>query len=282
MRLNALLLCVVSSYLTTTEAQVLATQMMEAQETDQLPTFIYSYLLNSDQLWRTHLVTGEQACYTVQAYRLQKGCCWSELSGGSLLITGGYPNAREVVRIDTRREFAVSRRPPMPTPKTFHCAVYHKHCLYVFGGYYGKYLDQCERYVCAEDRWEPLPPLLQACYGMSGGVVYEGSLYALRAYNDRTVDLIQKLSLETLTWEAVQFRLPQADKHICCFKHDSQVYFIVNKTLYSLQTLQALKTLPSEIRSSCGPSHYSRGALYCSSDMGPAMMIEIGSLTNQT
>jgi hypothetical protein len=37
---------------------------------------------------------------------VQPDCCWSEVSGGSLLITGGGPPAvKEVVRIDTRREF---------------------------------------------------------------------------------------------------------------------------------------------------------------------------------
>jgi hypothetical protein len=38
----------------------------------------------------------------VPGYRFRGGRCWSELPGGSLLITGGdYPAVREVVKIDT-------------------------------------------------------------------------------------------------------------------------------------------------------------------------------------
>jgi hypothetical protein len=48
--------------------------------------------------------------------------------GGSLLITsGGDVGVREVVRIDTRREFAVSGHHPMLTPRRLHAAVYQLH-----------------------------------------------------------------------------------------------------------------------------------------------------------
>jgi hypothetical protein len=99
------------------------------------------------------------------------------LTGGSLLITGGgYPYAvREVVRIDTRREFAVSHCALMLTPRTEHAAVYHTPHLYILGGVNGRCLSECERYVCAELRWEALPLLPRACV--------ENSLYALGGYD---------------------------------------------------------------------------------------------------
>jgi hypothetical protein len=75
----------------------------------QVPTFIYSYKHNTDQLHRTSLVTGEYSSHRVPSYSFKDWCCWSEVPGGSLLITGGryHTGVREVVRIDTRREFAV-------------------------------------------------------------------------------------------------------------------------------------------------------------------------------
>jgi hypothetical protein len=74
----------------------------------EVPTFIYSYKLDTDQLHRTNLVTGEHSSHRVPSYTFKYGCCWSEVPGGSLFITGGgYPIVRKVVRIDTRREFAV-------------------------------------------------------------------------------------------------------------------------------------------------------------------------------
>jgi hypothetical protein len=83
------------------------------------------------------------------------------------LITAGEDESgvREVVRIDTRREFAVTHCPPMLTPREVHAAVYHTPHLYILGGWNGSsYLSECERYVCAENRWEALPPLPRACY----------------------------------------------------------------------------------------------------------------------
>jgi hypothetical protein len=114
-----------------------------------------------------------------------------EVLGESLLITGGwdrdYDALEEVVRIESRREFAVAHCAPMLTPRMAHAAVYHTPHLYILGGLYGiNYL--CERYVCAENRREPLTPLPKFCQGASG-VGVENSLYALGGYGS---DMVQK------------------------------------------------------------------------------------------
>jgi hypothetical protein len=106
----------------------------------EVPTFIYSYKYNTDQLHRTNLVTGQHSSHRVPSYTFKTGCCWSEVPGGSLLITGGSPRVREVVRIDTRREFAVSHCAPMLTPRQGHAAVFHAPHLYILGGWNGSYL----------------------------------------------------------------------------------------------------------------------------------------------
>jgi hypothetical protein len=72
------------------------------------------------------------------------------LVGGSLFITGGFEDnksVREVVKIDTLREWAVSSQPPMHTARCSHAAVYHSQHLYVLAGYSDGYLSECERYV---------------------------------------------------------------------------------------------------------------------------------------
>jgi hypothetical protein len=174
--------------------------------------------------------------------------------GGSLLITGGGVHAvREVVRIDTRREFAVSYCPPMLTPRRQHAVVYHTPHLYILRGETGcRELSECERYVCTESRWEALPPLPRACRFPSG-VVVESSLYALGGDDGSSeLDLVQKLSLESLTWELMQFRLQFAGRAIPCFKlRDTEVYLVVKKTLCSLTDLEVrpLKTLTESIQS---------------------------------
>jgi hypothetical protein len=215
------------------------------------------------------------------SYTFKHGCCWSEVPGGSLLITGRVNLAavREVVRIETRREFAVTVCAPMLTPRSYHAAVYHTPHLYILGGsnYYGC-LSECERYVCAENRWEALPPLPRACCGMSG-VVVERSLYALGGNDGSSnLDLVQKLSLESLTWELMQFRLPFAGCGIPCFKlRDTEVYLLVNQTLCSFTAFEVrpLKTLNEDISSWFGASYCSRGTLYCSSYDGGVLSYEI-------
>jgi hypothetical protein len=182
---------------------------------DEVHAFIYSYEYNTEQLHRTSLDTGEHSSHQVPSYTFKGGCYWSEVPGGNLLITGGdvaYSAVREVVRIDTRREFAVTHCAPMLTPRGHHAAVYHTPHLYILGG-----LNEWERYVFEENRWEALPHLPRAC-SFESGVVVENSLYALGGLDDSPLDLVQKLSLESLTWELMQFRLPFAGSCIPCFK----------------------------------------------------------------
>jgi hypothetical protein len=65
----------------------LVEQLQVLSYEDSLPAFIYSY--DTDQLHRTSLVTGEHSSHQVPSYRFKEGCCWSEVPGGSLLITSG-------------------------------------------------------------------------------------------------------------------------------------------------------------------------------------------------
>jgi hypothetical protein len=171
----------------------------------------------------------------------------------------------------------------MLTPRRLDAAVYHTPHLYILGGWSDdSFLSECERYVCAEKRWDALPPLPKACSGTSG-VVVKNSLYALGGwYVESVLDCVQKLSLESLTWELMQFRLPFKGSGIPCFKpRDTEVYSVVKKTLCSLTALEVrpLKTLTKDIRSWYGVSYYCRGTLYCSSYEGTVLSYEIGSLS---
>jgi hypothetical protein len=213
--------------------------------------------------------------YTFKLYSL-----WSEVPGGSLLITGGgYPVAvREEVRIDTRREFAAALCRPLLTQRRQHAAVYHSPHLYILGGSEGSgYLSECERYVCAENRWEALPPLPRACRRTSG-IVLENSLYALGGwYGKSALDRVQKLNLESLTWKLMRLKLPFAGFGIPCFKvRDTEVYIVIKRTLYSFSALEVrpLKTLNEDIESWNGVSYY-RGTLYCSNYLGGVLKVAL-------
>jgi hypothetical protein len=256
----------------------------ELRDEDALPTFIYSYNYRTDKLWRTHLVTGTRSIHQVPSYKFKYGCCWSELPEDCLLITGGGPpEVKEVARIDILREFAVTQQPPMLTPRRSHACVYHAQHLYALGGLSdtgSSWLKDCERYVCAERRWEALPPLPKAAGNISG-VVVGGSLYALGGLDEGKsfLDLIQQLTLTDLTWKVMELRLPHIGCGIPCFKlSDSEVYLVINKTLYSFTPLQILplKTLLDDMQTFFGASYYSRGTLYCANQAGSASRMEIG------
>jgi hypothetical protein len=136
-------------------------KMLLKPQQPEIPNFFYCCIGISNSLHRVSLLTGEHSSHRVPSYQFKTGCRWSELLGGSLLITGGYPGVREVVTIDTIREFAVCSQPPMHTARCGHAAVYHSQYLYVMG------YRECERYVCAESRWEVLPALPVAGDDMS-------------------------------------------------------------------------------------------------------------------
>jgi hypothetical protein len=226
------------------------------------PTFFYSCQGDTNQLHRVNLLTGEQSKHEVPHYQFKRWCRWSELPGGNLLITGGQYEYKDVVKIDTLREYAVSSQPPMHTARYSHAAVYHSQYVYVLGGLKGlKALGRCERYVCAESRWEKLAALPVAGESMSA-VELHNSLYALGGRQADYLDTVQQLSLDSLTWQLMQLKLPQADYYFPCFKKDTEVYLVIKETLYSFTPLEVkpIKTIPEDC--GCYSSYYSRGTLY--------------------
>jgi hypothetical protein len=213
------------------------------QSTKTLPkpqhtTFFYCCERITNKLHRVNLLTGERSWHEVPSYQFKDGCRWSELPGGSVVITGG--EVREVVKVDTLREYAVSALPPMHTARSEHAAVYHSQHLYVLAGFNGRLrMKECERYVCAESRWEVLPALHLAGRRMSA-VEIKNSLYALGGSRDvlKRLDTVQKLNLHSLTWKLMQLKLPQAIDCFPCFKIETQVYLVNSNVLYSFTPLQ--------------------------------------------
>jgi hypothetical protein len=230
------------------------------QPTTPHHTFLYSFQDNTNQLHRVNLLTGEKSSHKVPHYQFKRDCRWSELPGGSLLFTGGFvdyrTSVRDVVRVDALREYAVCSQPPMHTARHNHAAVYHSQYVYVLG------TSECERYSCAESRWEVLPALPVAGAWMSG-VEVENNVYALGGFvRSRLLDTVQKLSLDSLTWQLMQLKLPQAARLFPCFKTETQVYLVIKKTLYSFTPLEVKRIKTLDTITICHSSYYSRGTLY--------------------
>jgi hypothetical protein len=265
---------------------------------DQLcPDFIYSFEIETDQLHRTNLVTGEKSSHSISQHQFKTGSCWSELPGGTLFITGGIVSlvprritTSEVVRIETLDEFAVSNQERMYFSRSHHAAVYYDQYVFALGGFsettytyeslYGKLQGFCERFICAENRWERLPEMPRPCESMSA-IVAVGCLFSLGGHAmKRDIKAVQRLNLDTLTWKLLKLKLPRSGKNIPCFKkYDTKIYLVMNCSLYAFNTLKfkRLKVLGmAEGVVSYGPNLYSRGTLFCSNQHGPASRLEIG------
>jgi hypothetical protein len=243
--------------------------------------FIYSYKHDTNKLYRTDMTTNQTDVHQIPSYKFKIYSCWSPLPDGNLLITGGgSPSTRQAVLINTRT-FEKTTLPHMLSQRAGHCAVYHGQQVYVLGGFSGVTLNHCERYSYIENRWVALPPLPKACCEHSG-VVQEGSLYILGGYDHRkeqALDYIQRFSLDGLYWELLPLRLPQAATCIPCFKvKDGQVYFVLNKTLFTLSPLLGVRSLGRKIYSWYGPSYSFKGKLYCSDLLGSAFCLQVGAL----
>jgi hypothetical protein len=175
----------------------------------------------------------------------------------------------KVAKIDVRT-LAVTQRPPMHTARIDHTAVYYNRHVYVVGGKDGaQLLGECERYVCAKDRLENIPPLPRTRARMGAAVVL-GSLYAMGGskgiFDD--FDSIQRLNFETLTWELLDFSLPHKSK-------DWPASNTTTNSLY-LNLVQPLKTLCKDIKSR-EPCHFSRGTMYVTYNDGSIRRLHIGS-----
>jgi hypothetical protein len=110
------------------------------------PELIYS--LTDDSIYITKLRTGELSRVQVVSTRFCIECIWTELPDGTLLVTG-LDRQRTVCIVDTVREYAVTTKAPMIHARSLHTSVYYDQHVYVIGC-----AKDCERYACAEDRWE--------------------------------------------------------------------------------------------------------------------------------
>jgi hypothetical protein len=165
----------------------------------------------------------------------------------------------------------------MISSRKWHAAAYHAQHVYALGGYQE---EGCEKYVIPEMRWEGLPPLPAACM-TSSVVVLESCLYVLGGRGDEgDLDIVQRLHLESQAWEVMSVRLPQPWCGLPCFKHRGAVFLVIEKTLYNFTParISPQGTVSKKVVSSCGPSYYFRGVLYCSSHTRGACRLEIDEL----
>jgi hypothetical protein len=65
--------------------------------------------------------------------------------------------------------------------------------------------------------------------GQMNAVELVNSLYALGGI-DGLLDTVQKLSLDSLTWELIQLKIPIALFRFPCFKTNTQVYLLIRNT----------------------------------------------------
>jgi hypothetical protein len=268
-------------------------QSLQTSETDAgqypLSSVIYSYSYSDNVLFITDLNSHCTSSVIIRKGNLYYGSCWTELPDRSLLITGGAYG--QVLSIQAPR-FVVTRRAPMHFNRTTHASVYYDRYVYAVGGNSSDELptvnlNDCERYLVSEDRWEDIPPIPEFCsYGTC--IVEEStrSLYALGTPASEEQGIIQKLCLTSLNWTVLALRLPHQGGAIPVFKlteSAATIYFVMESCLYCFnpffRTIQLVKALPTRLQVFFGPSYYRAGVLYSSNCTAAPFKTEIGLLS---
>jgi hypothetical protein len=65
------------------------TQSLPNLQHSHIPTFFYNCNFCTNKLCRVNIFTGEKSRLEVPSYQFKGSCCLSQLSGTTLLITGG-------------------------------------------------------------------------------------------------------------------------------------------------------------------------------------------------
>lgn len=253
-----------------------------------LPGFTFSYKASTKELHMAKISTGEQSCIMLCSFSFMWGSVWCLMPGGALCVTGGYvrgKSVKDVVRIDSVKDFAVTQMAPMISRRSAHGSVAYQEYLYVVGGDKGKkYSKECERYSFNNNCWESIGNLPSPCYGTT--VVVLEATHSLYAIGGEIIgqddDLILRLCLDDLNWGVLNLTLPSPANCLPCFTMtDALMYFVIQGSLYSFcpqsETIKQVKALSCDFY--CfGPSYYYNGTLFCSNDNGAVMKIDIGRL----
>jgi len=255
-----------------------------------VPEYIFSYKGFSPTLHRLALLTGEKTSFKISR-RFFDATIFCELPGNNLLFTGGVDlncwTKRDCWNLNVTKEFSVVNKAPMLSARAGHCLVYFQGCVLAIGGLNtSKQIDNCERYLCSDNRWEPFDPLPRACGLMCAAVIEEANRVFViggSSFRGESYDFIQRLRLDELTWDLLEVKLPVPKQKIASFKVDeASIFVVLNKDLYEFKpganSIVKLKQLSAYVEAYCGPNYFSNGVLYTSNTHGSPLQYSIGSL----
>mmetsp|Transcript_16945 Transcript_16945/g.30429 ORF Transcript_16945/g.30429 Transcript_16945/m.30429 type:complete len:271 (+) Transcript_16945:1759-2571(+) len=233
---------------------------------------------------RVDPATGEKSVYNVNKHEISHKASWCEVSKGVLAITGGDLLGKylsKFVTLDIWRELSCVDRPPMLIARYWHGAIGLRSYLYVFGGVSGVPLKEAERFNPSTSKWEDLPPMPIACYGMSMGYLEStSSIYLLGGFNT----YIQVFDVERTLWSLAKVALPTPERFFPTFKVNELKIFLVSRSsqIYVYdphrETLDFVKAMAETMQSSFGFGIWSRGAVYYPTINGPVKSYVVGDL----
>jgi hypothetical protein len=239
-----------------------------------------------------HLETEEQTSYSVRGHSFKYNFSWCEIPHRQIVVTGGLldnVHYSSAAAIDPYSYFEAFTLPEMLDARASHNSIYYRGCVYVIGGgFEGRRLNKCERYVVSLRKWEAIPSMPVACYD-HGLVVLDAKkcLYAVGAQDGQDHStMVSELDLMNLIWRKLPLVLPATVKNPAAFTTPDaydRFFLVINHNLYSIspytEDLRKVKTLNKNVQSRFGPSTFFRGKLFCNAwDNHQPTQIEIGSL----
>lgn len=232
------------------------------------------------QIIRTDMRTGQVTSMILKIDRFMIGMDWCDCNSGRLLLAGGENSM--VLCIETQREFALTLMAPMPCPQSGHRTAYYEGYFYVIGGANQLMRNECSRLSLSENQWEDLPALPHPCSDLSLVVIKAtSSLYAFGGnFNCIDLNVIQRLSIETLSWELLSVKLPSPTSYIVSFTQDDhQAIIAIQSDVYVFDSLSneihQVASLRKPVNSYAGPSYYHSGRIFIAGFTGPAKIVHL-------
>ena len=234
-------------------------------ETEGRLTRVYNCLSGS---WR--FVSHEKTPFSQAS-----ACTW--LPSGEILVCGGYgPCTSQAALIDVRTG-EIRELPPMQTARGMHCVVAYGQCAYVFSGYCGVIVRNCEKLDLSVSNWSQLPDTPDGAVN-SGACVYDTSIYQCGT----EFNTLLAFRIPTERFESTGVRIQSQGAVRSCIRVEDEVVILCLEEMKqwkegSLLSQQRVKTLCGDWWGSMNPL-YVQGKVYVLSERG---LLQVFSLDTQ-
>lgn len=163
---------------------------------------VYFFDLKSEK--PNKLAVGENVTFCNDA-------AWCSLPNGDVFYCGGFEKSAysDSACILSIVDLKLKELPRMNSSREGHAASYYNGGVYIFGGYNGSYLSQCEKYDIEKECWISLPRMSEARYCFTATTL-ENKIYL---GGGNYTDTLEVFDLLTCTFTSLSVKLPYSNQY---------------------------------------------------------------------